>query len=48
MKMRGGWVDYVWPRPGTTKPVRKSTYAVRVKSPDGDLYIVASGGYDLK
>ena len=21
MKMRGGWVDYVWPRPGITKPV---------------------------
>ena len=48
MKMRGGWVDYVWPRPGTTKLVPKSTYALQVKSPDGDLYIVASGGYDLK
>ena len=48
MKFRGGWVDYVWPRPGTTRPVPKSTYAEHVKSPDGDLYIVGSGGYGLK
>ena len=48
MRMRGGWVDYVWPRPGTSKAVPKSTYAEHVKSPDGDLYIVGSGGYELK
>jgi signal transduction histidine kinase len=47
-KFRGGWVDYVWPRPGSNKPVPKSTYAQRVKSPDGDTYIVGSGGYGLK
>jgi len=47
-KWRGGWVDYVWPRPGTTKPVPKSTYAERVRSPDGETYIVGSGGYELK
>ncbi|PYQ59260.1 MAG: hypothetical protein DMF58_12280 [Acidobacteria bacterium] len=48
MKMRGGWVDYVWPRPGITKPVPKSTYAEHVRSPDGDIYIVGSGGYEIK
>ena len=48
MKFGGGWVDYVWPRPGTTRPVPKSTYAEHVKSPDGEVYIVGSGGYGLK
>lgn len=43
-----GWVDYVWPRPGQTTPVPKSTYAVRVIGPDGKQYIVGSGGYELK
>lgn len=44
----GGWVDYIWPRPGTTTPVPKSSYAVKVKGPDGKSYVVGSGGYDLK
>lgn len=44
----GGWVDYEWPRPGSDQPVPKSTYAVRVKGPDGKTYIVGSGGYELK
>lgn len=43
-----GWVDYVWPRPGTTTPVSKSTYAIRVMGPEGKSYIVAGGGYELK
>jgi len=47
-KNGGGWVDYVWPRPGTTNPVPKSSYAVRVKGPDGKMYMVGSGGYELK
>lgn len=47
-KKNGGWVDYVWPRPGTDTPVPKSTYAVHVKGPDGKTYIVGSGGYELK
>jgi len=47
-KKGGGWVDYVWPRPGTTKPVAKSSYSVSVKGPDGKTYYVGSGGYELK
>ena len=47
-KKGGGWVDYVWPRPGTTKPVPKSSYSVAVKGPDGKTYYIGSGGYELK
>jgi signal transduction histidine kinase len=47
-KKGGGWVDYVWPRPGTDKPVPKSSYARTVKGSDGKTYAVGSGGYDLK
>ena len=36
----GGWVDYIWPRPGTTKPVAKSSYAMEVKGPDKKVYVV--------
>lgn len=42
-----GWVDYVWPRPGTTIPVPKSTYVTRVTGPDGKRYVVGAGGYNL-
>jgi signal transduction histidine kinase len=47
-KKGGGWVDYVWPRPGTTDPVAKSSYSMAVKGPDGKTYYVGSGGYELK
>ena len=47
-KKGGGWVDYVWPRPGTTTPVAKSSYSMSVKGPDGKTYYVGSGGYELK
>ena len=47
-KKGGGWVDYVWPRPGTTNPVSKSSYSMQVKGPDGKTYYVGSGGYELK
>ena len=47
-KKGGGWTDYMWPRPGTDKPVAKSTYAMQVKGPDGKTYVVGSGGYELK
>lgn len=43
-----GWAEYVWPRPGQTTPVPKSSYVVRVTAPDGKQYYVGSGGYDLK
>jgi len=47
-KRGGGWVSYVWPRPGTNKPVPKTSYAMRVKGSDGKWYVVGSGGYELK
>jgi signal transduction histidine kinase len=47
-KKGGGWVEYVWARPGQTTPVKKSSYAMRVKAPDGKWYIVGAGGYELK
>lgn len=47
-KKGGGWVEYEWPRPGSTKPVAKSSYARSVKAPDGKWYIVGSGGYEVK
>jgi cytochrome c len=47
-KKGGGWVEYVWPRPGQTTPVKKSSYATRVKGPDGKWYVVGAGGYELK
>jgi cytochrome c len=43
-----GWVEYVWPRPGQTAPVPKSSYVTRVTGPDGVTYIVGSGGYSLQ
>jgi hypothetical protein len=43
-----GWVEYVWPRPGQSKPVPKSAYVVAVTGPDGKKYVVGSGGYELK
>ncbi|PYQ50656.1 MAG: hypothetical protein DMF59_10275 [Acidobacteria bacterium] len=47
-KKGGGWTNYVWPRPGTDKPVPKSTFSMRVKGPDGKWYVVGAGGYELK
>jgi cytochrome c len=43
----GGWVEYVWPRPGQTNPVPKSTYVMSVTGPDGKRYVVGSGGYEM-
>jgi signal transduction histidine kinase len=43
-----GWVDYVWPRPGTTTPIAKSTYVTRATGPDGKVYMVGGGGYQLQ
>ena len=47
-KKGGGWVDYIWPRPGQTTPTPKSSYAMRVKGKDGKWYVVGAGGYELK
>ena len=37
-----------WPRPGTTTPVAKSTFAKSVKGADGKWYVVGGGGYEVK
>lgn len=34
-----GWVEYMWPEPGSTKPVTKETYIYRV--PDTNLFVGA-------
>jgi len=39
-----GWVDYLWPKPGTTKPVPKSSF-VRRTVVDGQTYVVGTGIY---
>ena len=38
----GGWVEYMWPKPGETEPSRKVSYALRV---DGTPYTVMAGIY---
>ncbi|MBK5260556.1 MAG: cache domain-containing protein [Thermoanaerobaculia bacterium] len=42
-----GWVEYVWPRPGQTNAIAKSSYVMSVTGPDGKRYIVGSGGYEM-
>ena len=39
----GGWLEYVWPRPGGGEPSRKISF---VKSVDGQPYQVGAGIYD--
>jgi signal transduction histidine kinase len=41
----GGWVEYMWPRPGGTTPEAKSAYVRAATGPDGQRYVVGSGGY---
>jgi signal transduction histidine kinase len=44
----GGWVDYLWARPGETATVEKSAYVRQVTGPDGKTYIIGSGGYEQR
>ena len=39
-----GWVDYLWPKPGTTKAVRKASY-VKKMIVRGEVFIVGTGVY---
>ena len=39
----GGWVEYLWPRPGEAHPSRKLTYSLNV---EGTPYHVSAGVYD--
>ncbi len=40
---QGGWVEYMWPRPGEQEPSRKVSYA---KAVAGTPYVVLAGVYD--
>jgi cytochrome c len=40
---QGGWVEYMWPKPGEQEPSRKVTY---VKAVEGTPYSVLAGVYD--
>jgi cytochrome c len=42
-KPKGGWVDYMWPKPGEEKPCRKISYTLQV--PDRP-YQVGAGIYN--
>ncbi|WP_337287003.1 cache domain-containing protein [Candidatus Methylomirabilis sp.] len=45
-KTRGsGWVDYMWPKPGTDKPSKKISYLKKAKMPDGKMVFVGAGMY---
>jgi len=39
-----GWVDYLWPKPGTAKAVRKSSYVKRIVV-RGEILAVGTGVY---
>ena len=40
---QGGWVEYMWPKPGEQEPSRKISY---VKAVEGTPYSVLGGVYD--
>jgi cytochrome c len=40
---QGGWVEYMWPKPGEQEPSRKVSY---VKAVEGTPYSVLAGVYD--
>jgi signal transduction histidine kinase len=44
MENSQGWVDYQWPKPGTTKAVRKSSFVKRITI-RGEIFIVGTGVY---
>ena len=40
-KKDAGWNEYMWPKPGETKPSKKLSYVRKVKTTDGFLYVGA-------
>jgi hypothetical protein len=42
----GGWVDYMWPKPGEKEPSLKVSYVAQAKH-DKDVFIVGCGVYDM-
>ena len=47
-KNTSGWVHYLWTEPGGLLPAWKSSYVLKVKSPDGMEYIIGSGIYNIR
>lgn len=43
-EQEAGWVDYLWPRPGDSRPAQKSSYVRRVEV-DGKRMIIGAGIY---
>jgi methyl-accepting chemotaxis protein len=39
------WVEYLWPKPGSDKPVKKFAYVRKTTAPTGETLIVGSGFY---
>ncbi|NQT23341.1 MAG: cache domain-containing protein [Candidatus Omnitrophica bacterium] len=42
-----GWFHYQWPEPGSIFSKWKTTFAKRVKTPSGNIYVVCSGLYNI-
>jgi cytochrome c len=40
-----GWVDYMWPKPGSDKPAKKLSYIKKAKMPNGATVFVGAGLY---
>jgi cytochrome c len=40
-----GWVEYMWPKPGSDKPAKKISYIRKVKMPTGETVFVGAGIY---
>lgn len=43
-----GWVHYLWMEPGEIYPEWKSSYIMRVRDPEGNIYAIGSGNYRQK
>jgi signal transduction histidine kinase len=42
----GGWVDYMWPKPGEKEPSLKVSYVAQAKN-GGETFIIGCGVYDI-
>lgn len=43
-----GWIFYLWEEPGHMLPVWKGSYVRKAVAPDGEVYLVGSGLYNIK
>lgn len=43
---KSGWVEYLWPLPGTNEATRKISYVKTCKLPDGTAVVVGCGLYN--